>query len=60
MSIADRLLVTVAPCIPPYVAKDVPGLDLSPEGIADDVVRACSAGANVVHLHVWDERGRPT
>lgn len=56
----DKLLVIVAPCIPPYMAKDVPGLDLSPEGIADEVVRACNAGANVVHLHVWDERGQPT
>jgi 3-keto-5-aminohexanoate cleavage enzyme len=56
----DKLLVTVAPCIPPYMAKDVPGLDLSPEGIAEEVVRAYNAGANVVHLHVWDERGQPT
>jgi 3-keto-5-aminohexanoate cleavage enzyme len=60
MSIEDKLLITVAPCIPPYAAKDVPGLDLSPEGIAAEVVRAYDAGANVVHLHVWDERGQPT
>jgi 3-keto-5-aminohexanoate cleavage enzyme len=56
----DKLLVAVAPCIPPYIAKGIPGLDLSPEGIADEVVRAYNAGANVVHLHVWDKRGRPT
>jgi len=56
----DKLLVTVAPCIPPYMAAGIPGLDLSPEGMADEVVRAYDAGANVVHLHVWDERGRPT
>lgn len=55
-----KLLVTVAPCIPPYVAASVPGLDLSPQGIADEVVRAYNAGANVVHLHVWDGRGHPT
>src|SRR5574338_1327096 len=54
------LLITVAPCIPPYMAKDVPGLDLSPQGIADEVVRAHSAGANIAHLHVWDRLGRPT
>jgi 3-keto-5-aminohexanoate cleavage enzyme len=60
MSLEDKLLVTVAPCIPPYMARDVPGLDLSPDGIAAEVVRACEAGANVVHLHVWDERGQPT
>jgi 3-keto-5-aminohexanoate cleavage enzyme len=56
----DKLLVVVAPCIPPYMAKDVPGLDLSPEGIADEVVRAYNAGANAVHLHVWNEQGQPT
>jgi len=56
----DKLLVTVAPCIPPYMAAGIPGLDLSPEGMADEVVRAYDAGANVVHLHVWDEQGQPT
>ncbi len=56
----DKLLVVVAPSIPPYMAKDIPGLDLSPEGIANEVVRAYNAGANLVHLHVWDERGQPT
>jgi 3-keto-5-aminohexanoate cleavage enzyme len=56
----DKLLVTVAPSIPPYMAKDIPGLDLSPEGIAAEVVRAYNAGACLVHLHVWDEAGQPT
>ena len=56
----DKLLITVAPSIPPYRAKDIPDLDLSPEGIADEVVRACNAGANIAHLHVWDEHGQPT
>lgn len=56
----DKLILTVAPCIPPYMASQVPGLDLSPEGIADEVVRAWNAGANLAHLHVWDEQGQPT
>jgi 3-keto-5-aminohexanoate cleavage enzyme len=56
----DKLIVTVAPCIPPYLAKDIAGLDLSPQGLAREVIRACNAGANVVHLHVWDNRGKPT
>jgi len=56
----DNLLVMVAPSIPPYMAKNLPGLDLSPEGIAREVVRAWNAGANMVHLHVWDENGQPT
>jgi 3-keto-5-aminohexanoate cleavage enzyme len=56
----DRLLVTVAPSIPPYMARSVPGVDLSPEGIAAEVVRAYNAGACIAHLHVWDEHGQPT
>jgi 3-keto-5-aminohexanoate cleavage enzyme len=56
----DKLLITVAPCIPPYMAAGLPGLDLSPEGIAREVVQACQAGASVAHLHVWDEQGQPT
>ncbi len=58
--LTDKLLMTVAPSIPPYMAKDIPGLDLSPQAIADEVVRAYNAGANLVHLHVWDEQGQPT
>jgi 3-keto-5-aminohexanoate cleavage enzyme len=57
---ADKLLITVAPCIPPYMAKNVPGLDLSPHGIAAEVIRACNAGANIAHLHVWNHKGSPT
>lgn len=56
----NKLLVIVAPCKPPYMAGDILGLDLSPEGIADEVVRAYNAGANIAHLHVWDEKGQPT
>ncbi len=55
-----KLLVTVAPCIPSIIAAEIPGLDLSPEGIANEVVRSYNAGANIVHLHVWDEKGQPT
>ena len=56
----DKLIVTVAPNALPTVARHIPNLDLSPTSIADEVVRAYNAGANVAHLHVWDERGRPT
>jgi 3-keto-5-aminohexanoate cleavage enzyme len=58
--IADKIIVAVAPSIPPYMAKHVPGLDLSPEGVAREVVCAWNAGASLVHLHVWDEHGQPT
>ena len=50
----------LAPSIPTQVARDIPGLDLSPQGVASEVVRGWSAGASVVHLHVWDERGLPS
>jgi 3-keto-5-aminohexanoate cleavage enzyme len=56
----DKLLVVVAPCIPPSMSEKIADLDLSPEGIANEVVRAHSAGANIAHLHVWDELGQPT
>ena len=56
----NKLLVIVAPCTPPYIARDISGLDLSPNRIADEVVRAYNAGANIAHLHVWDEKGQPT
>lgn len=58
--ITDKLLITVAPSIPPAKASAIPGLDLTPEGIAREVVRAWNAGANIAHLHVWDEQGQPT
>jgi 3-keto-5-aminohexanoate cleavage enzyme len=57
---ADKILITVAPCIPPYMTKDISTLDLSPQGIADEVMRAYNAGANIAHLHVWDTQGLPT
>ena len=60
MIYTEKLLVTIAPCIPPYMAENVPGLDLSAEGLADEIVSAWGAGANILHLHVWDEMGKPT
>ena len=56
----DKLLITVAPCIPSYMLQNFVNLDLSPESIATEVYRAYNAGANIVHLHVWDEKGNPT
>lgn len=38
-----------------------PHLPVTPEEIADDAVRACEAGAGVVHIHARSpENGRPT
>ncbi len=56
----DPVLIAVAPSIPPYMRENLPQLDLSPEGVAAEVVRAWNAGASIAHLHVWDETGTPT
>jgi 3-keto-5-aminohexanoate cleavage enzyme len=58
--VQDHLLIAVAPSIPPYMREGLSDLDLSPEGLADEVVRAWNAGASIAHLHVWDEQGQPT
>lgn len=60
MSLNEKLLITVAPCIPPYMVKNIPDLDLSPQGLAGEIIRSYNAGANILHLHVWDEVGMPT
>ncbi len=56
----DKLLIAVAPSVPPYMREGLPPLDLSPEGIAEEVVRAWNVGASIAHLHVWNEDGYPT
>jgi 3-keto-5-aminohexanoate cleavage enzyme len=56
----DPVLIAVAPSIPPYMRQGLPPLDLRPEAIAAEVVRAWNAGASIAHLHVWDEQGTPT
>ena len=56
----DNLIVTLAPCVPPAHFNDAPGLQLTPEAIADEVYRAYNAGATLAHLHVLDEQGYPT
>lgn len=56
----EKLIITVAPCVPPTHFEDIPGLQLTPEAIAEEVYRAYNAGASLAHLHVLDEQGYPT
>lgn len=56
----DRVIITVAPCVPPSHFDHMPELQLTPEAIADEVYRAYNAGASLAHLHVLDEQGYPT
>ncbi|MTD53851.1 3-keto-5-aminohexanoate cleavage protein [Amycolatopsis pithecellobii] len=53
-------VITVAPTGPIATKTDNPALPTSPEEIADAVVAAHRAGAAVAHIHLRDERQRPT
>ena len=56
----DQLILTVAPGAPAAMLDAYPDLPRTPEQIADEVVRAWQAGADIAHLHVLDEQGCPT
>ncbi|MFF4526233.1 BKACE family enzyme [Streptomyces bluensis] len=53
-------IITVASTGPVATKADNPHLPTSPEEIATAVEQAYSAGAAVAHLHLRDERQRPT
>ncbi len=56
-----KIVVTVAPVC--HVGKEIPAgchNPLTPEDIADDVLRCAAAGASMVHLHVRDLTGEQT
>jgi 3-keto-5-aminohexanoate cleavage enzyme len=53
-------VITVAPTGPIAMKADNPSLPTSPEEIADAVAEAYDAGAAVAHIHLRDERQRPT
>lgn len=54
------VVITVAPTGPIASKTDNPHLPTQPEEIADAVVAAYDAGASVAHLHLRDEKDRPT
>lgn len=53
-------VITVAPTGPIATKKDNPSLPTQPHEIADAVAQAYEAGASVAHIHLRDERDRPT
>jgi 3-keto-5-aminohexanoate cleavage enzyme len=53
-------VITVAPTGPIATKADNPTLPTSPEEIADEVAVAYAEGAAVAHIHLRDERQRPT
>ncbi len=56
----NRVVVTAALTGPLAMKSDNPALPYTPEEIAIAATDAYAAGATVAHVHVRDERGRPT
>jgi uncharacterized protein (DUF849 family) len=59
-SAASRAVITAALTGPIATKADNAQLPTSPEEIADAAAGSHRAGAAVVHVHIRDERGRPT
>lgn len=59
-TLADKVILTVAPTGAWPTKKDTPYVPLTPEEIADEVYRCYQAGASSVHIHVRDDEGRPS
>jgi len=53
-------IITVAPTGPIATKADNPSLPTTPEEIASEVADAYKAGATVAHIHLRDEKQRPT
>ncbi|MGQ9845511.1 MAG: 3-keto-5-aminohexanoate cleavage protein [Caldisericia bacterium] len=56
----EKLIITVAPVGAEVTKEENPNIPLTPEEIAEEVLRSYNVGASVVHLHARDEFGRPT
>lgn len=56
----DKLIITVAPVGAETSRQDNSNLPLTPEEITEEVVQCEKKGASIVHLHVRDEKGKPT
>ncbi|CAN5725278.1 3-keto-5-aminohexanoate cleavage protein [soil metagenome] len=56
----EPLIITVAGVGAEITKDQQPGLPTTPDELALDATRCAEAGASIYHLHVRDERGRPT
>ena len=56
----SKLIVTAAIVGAEVTREHTPYLPITPEEIAIEVEKVRQAGASIVHLHVRDEKGRPT
>lgn len=58
---SEKVIITAAVTGAVHVPSMTPYLPITPEQIINDAVKACEAGASVVHIHVRDpQTGRPT
>jgi 3-keto-5-aminohexanoate cleavage enzyme len=55
-----KLIITAAVAGAELTTDDTPYLPSTPREIAEEAVRACGAGAAVVHVHARTEKGEPT
>lgn len=56
----EPVVITVAPTGAEVTREQTPHLPVTPEEIADEVVRSVREGASVVHIHAREPDGRPT
>lgn len=57
---SDPVVITVAPTGAEVTRDQTPYLPVTPEEIADEVIRSVAEGAAVVHIHARRDDGRPT
>lgn len=56
----DKLIITIASTGNVPTRKMTPYVPVTPEEIAEDIVRCCNAGASVAHIHARDADQRPS
>lgn len=56
----EKLIISAAICGAEVRRKDNPNLPLTANELAKAALEAEKAGASIIHLHVRDEKGRPT
>jgi 3-keto-5-aminohexanoate cleavage enzyme len=57
---SDPVMIMVAPTGARGQKKDNPAIPITPEEIAEEVIRCASAGASIAHIHARNPDGSPT
>jgi uncharacterized protein (DUF849 family) len=56
----EKLIITAALCGAGTTKAQTPHVPITPDEIAEDVIRVAKAGAAIAHIHVRDEDGKNT